>query len=153
MYHSSTRARGLTPVSSGLKSSTRGSTTGSWASGTPTGPQASQYTMGMGGPQYRWREMHQSRSRKFTSGSPSPRSESHAVIFTAASRQGMPSKSPLFTMTPSPTYASDRGVSAESPDPAATRTMGRSNWPANSKSRSSWPGTAMMAPVPYPVRT
>ena len=39
------------------------------------------------------------------------------------------------------------------PFAATTRTMGRSNAVANSKSRSSWPGTAMIAPVPYSIST
>ena len=33
------------------------------------------------------------------------------------------------------------------------RMIGRSKTSANSQSRSSWPGTAMIAPVPYPIRT
>src|SRR3990170_2245882 len=40
-----------------------GSATGSCASGTGTTPQRSQYTIGIGVPQYRWREMPQSRRR------------------------------------------------------------------------------------------
>src|SRR5436305_12610209 len=41
-YHDSTRASGDTPVSSGLKSSTFGSSTGRSLSGTGTTPQLSQ---------------------------------------------------------------------------------------------------------------
>jgi hypothetical protein len=59
-YHSLWRASGDTPDASGLKSSMKGSSTGSCSSGTGTTPQSSQYRMGMGGPQYRCREMHQS---------------------------------------------------------------------------------------------
>ena len=51
MYHSSWRASGEMPESSGLKSGMNGSSTGSWSSGTGTVPHASQYTMGIGGPQ------------------------------------------------------------------------------------------------------
>jgi hypothetical protein len=45
------------------------------------------------------------------------------------------------------------GVRASCPSPATTRTIGRSNFVANSKSRSSCPGTAMIAPVPYSMST
>ena len=51
------------------------------------------------------------------------------------------------------TFASVSGESASSPGPATTRTIGNPNRVANSKSRSSCPGTAMMAPVPYSIRT
>ena len=59
----------------------------------------------------------------------------------------MPSKRPEFTITPSPVYASASVPWA--PDGGAiTSTIGRPNSVANWKSRSSWAGTAMMAPVP-----
>jgi hypothetical protein len=40
-----------------------GSSTGSWSSGTGTSPHCSQCTIGIGVPQYRCREISQSRSR------------------------------------------------------------------------------------------
>ena len=40
-----------------------------------------------------------------------------------------------------------------SPAGSTTRTIGSPNFRANSKSRSSCPGTAMMAPVPYSIST
>ena len=47
----------------------------------------------------------------------------------------------------------DRAATPESaptaaPSPLTTSTMGRPNFLANSQSRVSWAGTAMMAPVP-----
>ena len=51
MYHSSILANGLTPESSGLKSSILGRTIGKSFSGTGTGPHSSQWIIGMGGPQ------------------------------------------------------------------------------------------------------
>src|SRR3989442_15594327 len=53
-------ASGL-PVPSGTRFS--GRTTGSSSSGTGTSPQASQWTIGVGVPQYGWREMPQTRRR------------------------------------------------------------------------------------------
>ena len=61
---------------------------------------------------------------------------------------GKPLKAPEFTSTPSPTTASSNGVSALSPGAAMTRRMGKPKRVANSKSRRSCPGTAMIAPVP-----
>jgi hypothetical protein len=46
------------------------------------------------------------------------------------------------------TYASSSGVSPSWCSPAMTRTIGRPSFVAKAKSRSSWPGTAMIAPVP-----
>ena len=40
-----------------------GSSTGSWSSGTATSPSTGQCTIGIGVPQYRCREISQSRSR------------------------------------------------------------------------------------------
>jgi hypothetical protein len=72
-----------------------------------------------------------------------------------ASTTGMPSKGPLLTIRP-PSLSvngSDSGVVALAPSPATTRTIGSPNAVANSKSRSSCPGTAMIAPVPYSIST
>jgi hypothetical protein len=56
-----TFSSGLPP--SPVKGASFGSSTGSWSSGTPTMPSFSQYTTGMGVPQYRCRLMSQSFSR------------------------------------------------------------------------------------------
>src|SRR5919106_3693035 len=58
------------PVPSGTTSS--GSTTGSWSSGTGTSPQASQCTIGIGAPQNLCQDSIQSRSRKLTAPLPAP---------------------------------------------------------------------------------
>ena len=60
-----------------------------------------------------------------------------------ASGVASPSRKSEFTALPSPTYA----ASLTSP-PETTSTIGRSNARAKAWSRSSWPGTAMIAPVP-----
>ena len=39
------------------------------------------------------------------------------------------------------------------PSSSMTGTIGSSNRSANSRSRSSWAGTAMIAPVPYSIST
>src|SRR2546425_5769483 len=56
--------------------------------------------MGIGGPQYRCREMHQSCSRYWTRGVASPRPESHSTILRAPSMHGVPSNAPEFISTP-----------------------------------------------------
>jgi len=53
-------ALGEIPESSGRKSAMSGNSTGRSLSGTDCGPQLSQWMTGIGGPQYRCREMHQS---------------------------------------------------------------------------------------------
>ena len=82
---------------------------------------------------------------KFTVGRAQPLSASHAVTARMASPPAVavPSKRPLFTITPSPAYA----AFATSPPVITSRTSSPIAR-ANSQSRSSWPGTAMMAPVP-----
>ena len=59
-----------------------------------------------------------------------------------------PSNSPELTATPSSASAWVMGCADSRPSRDTTWMMGRSNFFANSKSRSSWAGTAMMAPVP-----
>ena len=63
--HSWSSASGDPPSS--LNFTFSGSSTGRSSSGTGTMPQSSQYTTGIGAPQYRCLEISQSRSRKFTS--------------------------------------------------------------------------------------
>ena len=55
---------------------------------------------------------------------------------------------------PSPRYGPSPGIASSNPAGGCTvRTIGSPNVSANSQSRSSCPGTAMIAPVPYPART
>lgn len=73
-------ASGDSPVSVGSYESTIGSLKGSSLSGTGTYPQSSHLTIGIGSPQYLWRENTQSRSLKFTFWWPLPSLVSHSVI-------------------------------------------------------------------------
>jgi hypothetical protein len=81
---------------------------------------------------------------------------SQSTILRLPSATLIPSNSPEFTSTqPSLSVnAASSGTSASlAASRATTRTMGSWNCVANSKSRSSWPGTAMIAPVPYSMST
>ncbi len=111
--------------------------------------------IGIGGPQYRWREMHQSYSRKRTVPLPCPSRSSQAVMSRSASLAGRPVHGPECTSAyPSVSVsASSIGASASCPARASTRVTGRPNLRAKAKSRSSCAGTAMMAPVPYSIST
>ena len=64
----------------------------------------------------------------------------HAAVRRRCSRAGR--------ARPWPGRPPSSGASSASSGPATTRTMGSPKRCANAKSRSSWPGTAMMAPVP-----
>jgi hypothetical protein len=101
--------------------------------------------IGIGSPQYRWREKTQSRSLKFTFGSPFPFSASQAVIFFFASSTERLSSMPELTITP---VSQSVKASSFTFPPLTTSTMGRPNFLANSQSRVSCAGTAMIAPVP-----
>ena len=110
-------------------------------------PSFSHVTTGIGQPQYRWRESSQSRRRYEIVAWPRPSRSSQPTIFSSASRFCIPSKSGCeFTIGPSPEYGS-------SSPPSITRRIGRSKVCAKAKSRSSCPGTAMIAPVPYSMST
>ena len=54
---------------------------------------------------------------------------------------------------PGPEYAAAGTVSGIMPGPAITRRIGREYSVAKAKSRSSWAGTDMIAPVPYSIST
>src|SRR5256714_11002395 len=130
----------------------RGSTTGSWSSGTGTVPSVGQYTMGMGVPQYRCREMSQSRSRYVTLGLPIPVFfASEAIAFLPISLD-VPLYGPLRTIVPGPEYAASI-ARCSSPSGLTTSLIGSPYCFANAKSRSSCAGTAMIAPVPYVAST
>ena len=62
LTHSVCLARGDSPFSPGKKSFTSGRVKGKSFSSSGTHPQSSQYTIGIGSPQYLWRENTQSRS-------------------------------------------------------------------------------------------
>ena len=63
LTHSVAAPSGEVPLGFRSRPSAGGRVTGSWSSGTGTSPQASQWMIGIGVPQYRWREISQSRSR------------------------------------------------------------------------------------------
>ncbi len=69
------------------------------------------------------------------------------MIFFFASGVGRPSSGPELMFTPSPVNAWFGSTALPSAG-AITWTIGMSNFFANSKSRSSCAGTAMIAPVP-----
>ena len=80
---------------------------------------------------------------------PMPFCRAHSAIFGMASSAVMPSKGPLLTTSPAPSYAA--GIvapSRRSPSGWMTTRTSRPYLRANSKSRWSWAGTDMMAPVP-----
>ena len=147
------RASGLSPPS--WKSASSGSSTGSSSSGTATSPHEGQCTIGIGAPQYRWRESSQSRSRKFTVASPRPSCSSQAATFAIEAGEGSPSNGPLSTITPSCGIASVIASGSIGSDPSGwiTTRTGSPCCRANAKSRSSCAGTAMIAPVPYSIST
>src|SRR5581483_7922853 len=97
-----TDLRGDSPV--GLNSTPRGNSTGRSFSGTGFQPHFSQWIMGMGAPQYRWREMSQSRRRKVTALLPIFFSSSHSAIFFLASATGSPFRKSELINFPSSVY-------------------------------------------------
>ena len=71
------------------------------------------------------------------------------MTLATASAMGVPSNGPLFIMAPSVCEGQASVNAPVAPSgPEMTRTTSRPKRWANSKSRGSWPGTAMMAPVP-----
>ena len=78
-----------------------------------------------------------------------------AVIRWRAWSEGAPSHGPECTRTPSFDTASVSAASSGTSPPAGATTtrIGSRYFRANSKSRSSWAGTAMTAPVPYSPST
>ena len=115
--------------------------------------------MGIGGPQYRWREMSQSRKRYCVSNFP----PANSAIFFLAFSESMPSNFPEFTNSPSPSQHSETIFTSGTACPgigsgtmrggSMTFRIGSLYFFAKSKSRASCAGTAMMAPVPYPEST
>src|ERR1700739_3811896 len=115
--------------------------------------------------------MPQSFRRKMVSFLPKLLDSERAAFFSLACSVGRPVKSPELIVTPYSVKASPGGAAdiGEAPDvsPAsrgpAPKTLatcgatpvriGRLYFLQNSKSRSSWAGTAIMAPVPYSSRT
>src|SRR6266567_3407999 len=85
LTNSGTRPSGDPPVS--VMSTFSGKITGKSFSGTATIPSFSQYNIGIGVPQYRWREIPQSFSRYVTVALPNLFSSAYADIFRTASSQ------------------------------------------------------------------
>lgn len=71
-----------------------GSSTGSWSSGTGTAPHDGQWMMGIGVPQYLWRDMSQSLSLVLVMNPPALASSSCCVTFWRASSGHKPLSSP-----------------------------------------------------------
>ena len=104
---------------------------------------------GMGAPQYRWREMFQSRRRNCVVALPLPSFSRRSATAFLPSVLGMPSKSPELTITPSAVKAASMLAGSRTwPSGLMTTLTGRPYLRANSKSRWSWAGTPMTAPVP-----
>src|SRR5436309_9922055 len=82
------------------KSTSSGRSTGRSPSGTATSPCSSQWMMGIGAPQYRCREISQSRKRYVTAARPLPCSSSHLVTAAMLSGERTSSQGPELTMTP-----------------------------------------------------
>lgn len=89
-----------------------------------------------------------------------PRAASQSVIFALASTTPSPSRpiSSLVELMILASYeanaSSHSAGSADRPsDGSTTQRIGSSKARANAKSRLSCAGTAMIAPVPYPIRT
>src|SRR3990167_7851050 len=89
LTHSSILASGDSPVPVGSYCSTSGSNTGNSSSGTGTTPHFSQCTIGIGSPQYLWRENTQSRNLYVVFFCPY-----FSVTFSFASSEFKPVKSP-----------------------------------------------------------
>ncbi len=91
---------------------------------------------------------------------PEPVRSSHSVMRALASTTGRPSRETSapeeFTIFASYEANASSHVEVSVPRPSVgstTQRIGSSKARANSKSRVSCAGTAMIAPVPYPIRT
>src|SRR5579859_2694900 len=132
VFRKSARLFNGLPLPSGTQSS--GSTTGSWSSGTGTSPHAAQCTIGIGQPQYRWRETPQSRNRQVTCLSPRPFPLRSAAIASTDRAKSSPSYLPEYTQTPWSVYH-DCQASSEYcfPSTSMTCTIGSPYFLANAK--------------------
>jgi hypothetical protein len=74
---------------------------------------------------------------------PAPLSTSQSSVRAAAALLDKPSRKAELTIAPSSSHACSSML-----PPLSTSTMGRPNLRAKLQSRWSWPGTAMIAPVP-----
>ena len=79
---------------------------------------------------------------------PLPLASSQSAIASNAAAEVRPSNSPDAMTIPGSTNAPAEMSTASPSDGRITCTMGRPNRVANSWSRWSWAGTAMIAPVP-----
>ena len=91
--------KGDSPVP--VKLAVSGSIIGSEVSSTGMVPHLGQYIIGMGVPQYLWREISQSLSLKFIFGLPIPLASSIFIISALPCSDVMPSNLPEFTIAPS----------------------------------------------------
>ena len=156
--HSVAFANGGSLVPVGLKSVITGGLNGN--SLTPIARcSPPSHTIGNGSPQYRCRLNNQSRNLYVIVFFPTPASSKRFAISSFASPVDSPSNGPLLTANPSPTKHSI-GSFSHPPPPTLTRgvadttsRIGSPNFVANSQSRMSCPGTAIIAPVPYPANT
>ena len=78
---------------------------------------------------------------------PQPCASTRSAMALMPSELGMPSKGPELTWSPASRYAESSSLPSQ-PGGAMTTLMGRSYFLAKSKSRWSWAGTPMTAPVP-----
>src|SRR5690554_917280 len=99
-----------------------GNRTGSSLSGTGTSPHVSQWMMGIGVPQYRWRDSSQSRSRYTTAGSPTFPADNSAVIAAAPSSLDIPVNRPEPTNVPGLVVGTPVSLGSGSPVSTTART-------------------------------
>ena len=121
-----------------VKFVTLGSSTGSCSYGTGTIPHVSQYTIGIGVPQYRWREIPQSFRRNCTVRLPMPcLLDPLAHALTSATSEVRPVNSPESTRRPysSKAWSMIFGVWPRSGSGCTTTFTGSLYFVANSKSR------------------
>ncbi len=122
------------PASSSSTSS--GNKTGKSFSGTGTEPQALQFTIGIGAPQYRWRDTPQSLRRKFVVFLPEPCSLKYVAIESKASSKFKPSNCPEFITLPFSTNALfSKSALMVASFGSITNLIGRLYFFANSQSR------------------
>ena len=130
-----------------------GSRSGNSVSGTDSIVPSSRWMIGIGSPQYRCREKSQSRSLNWTALFPRLRVPSHATdsLFGLWRRKAVQRHFGIGGIDSRSIAGARLAVITLPPD--TTSTIGSEYFFAKAKSRSSCPGTAMIAPVPYPIRT
>ena len=138
------------------KTTSRGNSTGSCSTGTGTAPHASQWMIGIGVPQYLCRLISHGLIFQLIVPLPVPIFSRASQTAAFASEPYSPSKPAIPELTIHPkSHSATSSASSALPSSVIikTRLIGRSYLFANSKSRSSCPGTAITAPVPYEAIT